>query len=251
MTRFLIDTGVGTGLAALLLVACEGDTTEHSVGGPDGASGGTGGDAAADAANAGGGDGLSADPVELVSAEGWVGGDDGESVDDPLGLQGAFYTYGDGIQCCAGTDCEGQNPCTTGQCCWSGTTVLDGTYEAWGCGLGLELQATGGEDSTKNAYTGAASCFAISITGDSGGNKVRIAFTQLQDTTGKVSPFVEVPSISGAWSDTVCFEDVTCPTWATAEQCEVTGEVFDLQIQVVGGEREGSFDLCVDSIVAS
>jgi hypothetical protein len=251
MTRFLVDTGIAAGLAALLLAACEGDTTEHSVSGPDATLGGTGGDVGVDAESSGGGDGVSTGTAELVSAEGWVGGEESDSVDDPLGIQGAFYTYGDGLQCCVSTSCEGQNPCSTGQCCWSGTTVLDGTYAAWGCGLGLELQASGGQDSVKSAYSGAATCFAISISGDSGGNKVRIGFTQLQDTTDKVSPFVEIPSISGTWSDTVCFDDVSCPTWSTADQCELTGEAFDLQIQIVGGEREGSFDLCVDSIVAS
>ena len=59
------------------------------------------------------------------------------------GLQGAFYQYGDGLQCCVGSSCQG-NPCTVNGCCWSGSTVLDTTYAAWGCGLGLELNSTGG-----------------------------------------------------------------------------------------------------------
>jgi len=251
MTRFLVNAGVTTGLAALAFVACDGGASGPALAGSSGASPGTGGNAAVDAGSRAGGGGASPGAIELVSAEGWVGGDENESEDDPLGLQGAFYTYGDGVQCCEGTICEGQNPCATGQCCWSGTTVVDSTYAAWGCGLGLELSATGGGESVKRAYAGDATCFAISITGDSGGNKVRIGFTQFQDTTGMVSPFIEILSIAGDWSGTVCFEDAACPTWASAEQCEITGEVFDLQIQVVGGEREGSFDLCVDSIVAS
>jgi hypothetical protein len=117
--------------------------------------------------------------------------------------------------------------------------------------LGLELHSTGGEDSVKHAFDGSATCFALTITGDSGGNKVRVGFTQFQDTTDRVSPYIEIHSINGTWTDTVCFADVACPTWATTEQCELTGENYDLQFQVVGGEAEGSFDLCVNSIIAS
>ena len=251
MTRFFVEAGVTTGLAVLLAAACEGDTTEHTMTVPDGTVTAAGGGADGDGGGSMGEESAATGAVELVSAEGWVGGDENESMDDPLGLQGAFYTYGDGWQCCAGTSCEGQNPCSTGQCCWTGTTVVDSTYAAWGCGLGFELRASGGENSVKSPYAGAASCFAISITGDSGGNKVRIGFTQFQDTTDRVSPFVEIPSINGSWGGAVCFADVTCPTWATSDQCELTGDSYDLQIQVVGGEREGSFDLCVSSIVAS
>ena len=73
----------------------------------------------------------------------------------------------------------------------------------------------------------------------------------MADTTGMVSPFLEIPTISGSWSGTVCVDDVSCPSWADAETCQVTGQIYDLQIQVVGGEAAGTFDLCVDSIVPS
>jgi len=187
----------------------------------------------------------------LVNAEGWVGGDPEDASDNPLGIQGAFYTYGDGLRCCQDGACEGTNPCTTGSCCFSGSTVVDGEYLAWGCGLGLELNSTGGDIPVKSAYAGDATCFAVSVSGDSGGNSVRIGFTQAADTTDQVSPFVQIPSISGNWSGTVCFADVSCPTWASEERCRLTGENYDLQIQVVGGEREGTFELCVDSVVPS
>jgi hypothetical protein len=243
-------------LAGLCIALCAGACADAGSDPPVVGGGGTGGitEAAPDGNNepAAAGNGTTAGgSVQLVTAEGWVGGEPSDTADNPLEIQGAFYTYGDGLQCCQDSSCEGTNPCVSGACCWSGNTVVDSEYLAWGCGLGLELNSTGGDNPVKSAYAGAANCFAISLSGDSGGNKVRVGVTQLADTTDKVSPFVEIPSVSGTWSDTVCFDDVACPSWSSEEQCQVTGEEYDLQIQVVGGERESSFELCVESIVAS
>ena len=186
-----------------------------------------------------------------MNTDGWVGGDPATPDDDPSGIQGAFYLYGDELQCCQAGSCELFNPCSTGSCCWTGNTVLDGSYAAWGCGIGMELNSTGGDAPVKSPYAGTASCFAIAMSGDSGGQKVRIGFTQYQDTTGLVSPFIELANITGSYSGTVFFTDVACPSWDTEGKCSITQENFDLQIQVVGGEGPATFNLCVDSIVPS
>jgi len=74
----------------------------------------------------------------------------------------------------------------------TGTTVVDPLYAKWGCGIGMELNNTG----VKSAYAGPVTCFNITLTGSSGGNEVRIGFTQSTNTTNTVSPFVSVAAFT-------------------------------------------------------
>ena len=55
-----------------------------------------------------------------------------------------------------------------------GATIVDTKYTAWGCGIGMELASSGGTTPTKSVYAGPAKCFNITLTGNSGGNPVRI-----------------------------------------------------------------------------
>ncbi len=138
----------------------------------------------------------------------------------------------------------------------SGTTVVDTTYTKWGCGLGMELNDTGGTAPVKSVYSGPVKCFDITLTGSSGGNEVRIGFTQSTNTTGKVSPFVSVAAFTNGWSGRVCFTDAECPGWAvTAGTCAkavgTAGTPYDLQIQVSAGSTAtsvGAFNVCVTKI---
>jgi hypothetical protein len=138
-------------------------------------------------------------------------------------------------------------PCDESGCCIAGATTA--TAATWGCGLGFELSATGGDASVKNAYTGAAKCFDIKLTGNSGGNPVRIGYTQEAVMDGKVAPFLELKPITNGFSGTVCFDDVACPTeWKPLPDCKKGGP-FDLQIQVVGGKAAGNFNLCMTELL--
>lgn len=226
-------TGSGTG-GATTGSGTGGATT--GSGGGTGAGGGSGGEAA-----------MCPSDSNLVAValqtDGWIGCDPADATDNPAGLQGAFYAYGDGTSCTAPA-----NPCTGTGCCISGATIAGdpGTY--WGCGLGFELNATGGDASVKQAYSGGLQCFDITLTGSSGGNAVRIAYTQAADTTGLVAPYVEIAPVADSWSGSVCFADVACPSWAMADQCSAAAQ-YDLQIQVVGGDTAGAFDLCLSSLV--
>ena len=183
----------------------------------------------------------------LVNVDGWIGCDATVSTDNPSGLQGAFYLYGDDIAC---TPASG-NPCATGECCLDGATIVDNVdYLAWGCGIGLELNSDGGDPSVKSPYAGTASCFDITLTGTSGGNAVRIGFTQM--VPSEVAPFVEVPAVTGSITHTVCFTDVACPAWGIEQgTCSETGQNYELQVQVVGAERESTFSLCLSSLIAN
>jgi hypothetical protein len=185
----------------------------------------------------------SLDP-NLALHGGWVGCDPAIADDNPMGLQGSHYMYHDGSTCTSPVEA-----CSATGCCIKGATAVDPTFAKWGCGLGFELNSTGGDAPTKSAYAGAVKCFDLKLTGNSGGNPVRIAYTQSAAMEGKVAPFLELTPITTGFDGTVCFTDVACPTeWMPAPDCMLGGP-FDLQIQVVGGNKAGAFDLCLTELV--
>ena len=171
---------------------------------------------------------------------------------DPIAIQGAIYGYTDGSSCASP---QPSNICSTGSCCISGTTVVDATNAKWGCGIGMELNDAGGT-STKMVYAGPVQCFNITLTGSSGGNEVRIGFTQKADNSNTVAPFVSIAAFTNGWSGKLCFADANCPSWATTAQCSKTagsvGTPYDMQIQVSAGQTStsvGTYNVCVSSIV--
>jgi hypothetical protein len=171
-------------------------------------------------------------------------------------LQGSFYMYQD-----ASLSCTPANPiCSpTAGCCISGTTVVDPTYVNWGCGIGLSLNTPSGPGTVKSVYSGPVKCFDITLTGSSGGNEVRIGFTQSTSTSGMVSPFVSVAAFASGWNGRVCFTDAECPDWAVKAvppTCSKTvgtaGTPYDMQIQISAGSTPasvGAFNVCVSKIV--
>jgi hypothetical protein len=171
-------------------------------------------------------------------------------------IEGAIYPYGDGASCPYGPNSPSANICTSGSCCLSGTTVVDTTFAKWGCGIGVELSDTGGTAPVKSVYTGPVSCFNITLTGSSGGNVVRIGFTQsTSPPAGAVAPYTEIPAFTNGWSGKVCFSDVSCPSWAiTAGTCTKgagAGTPVDMQIQISAGSTAttvGAYNVCVSSI---
>jgi hypothetical protein len=173
---------------------------------------------------------------------------------DPIKIQGSIYAYGDGTAANGdGVSCTTPTSlCSTSAgCCMTGTTVVDLLYKKWGCGIGMELNNTG----VKSAYNGPVKCFDITLTGSSGGNEVRIGFTQSTKTAGVVSPFVSVAAFTNGWTGRACFTDAQCPTWAATQGCTkavgAPGTPFDLQIQVAAGSTAtsvGTFNLCVTKI---
>ena len=211
--------------------------------GKGGSSGSTGGSGAGGTSAA---PACKADLTNLVTPTGWIC-----AADTEVKIQGAFYMYDDGASCT-----KADNPCSANGCCISGTTVVDATYAKWGCGVGMELSSSGGTSPTKSVYSGPVSCFNIELSGDSGGNEVRIGFTQSSDNTGKVSPYVPVAAFKNGWKGQVCLTDAECPDWATkAGTCSKTvgtaGTPFDLQVQVSAGSAStsvGLYNVCVTKV---
>jgi hypothetical protein len=211
---------------------------------------GTAGNGSSGTAGNGGGVACVPNPAQLINANAW-----NCDLSDPIAIQGAIYGYSDGSSCSVAT---GQNICTgSGGCCISGTTVLDPTFAKWGCGIGMELDSSGGTAPVKSVYAGTAKCFNITFTGSSGGNVVRVGFTQSANPpAGAVAPYTELAPISNGLTTQVCFTDAECPSWATAAQCSKTvgtaGTPIDMQIQVSAGSTAtsvGPYSLCVSSIV--
>jgi hypothetical protein len=186
-----------------------------------------------------------ANPGQLVNSAAW-----NCDASDPIAIQGAIYGYTDGSSCASPQPAD---ICSTGSCCISGTTVVDATNAKWGCGIGMELNDAGGT-STKSAYAGPVQCFNITLTGSSGGNEVRIGFTQSANST-TVAPYVSIAAFTNGWMGPICFSDATCPAWATAAQCSkatAMGTPYDMQIQVSAGQTTtstGTYNVCVSSIV--
>jgi hypothetical protein len=231
------DTDKGSGNTPQTVAGSQGGTTTSGSAGKSGGSGGT--TASSSAASA-----CTADTSNLVTGRTWVCAGDTD-----IKIQGSFYIYTDGSTC--------QKPASlcsaSAGCCMSGATVVDTTYAKWGCGIGMELNSSGGTSPVKSAYAGPVKCFDITLTGSTGGNTLRIGFTQGTVTTNKVSPFVEVAPFANGWSGQVCFTDAECPDWAiTAGQCSKTvgtaGTPYDMQIQITGGAKEGAFNVCVTKI---
>ncbi len=185
---------------------------------------------------------------EFVTVDGWVGGDPAATDDDPFGLQGAFFAFGDGIAC-SPTD---GNPCTVDGCTIEGATVVDPEYLAWGCGLGLQLNASGGEPNVLQPYDGPGDCFELVLRGETGDAPVRLALADRANMDGYVAPFADIGPVNGTWQGQLCKWDVSCPAWGTVgELCEpVTGVArpYELHIQVVGGDVAGPISLTLESL---
>ncbi|MEO8902076.1 MAG: hypothetical protein ABI488_09420 [Polyangiaceae bacterium] len=173
----------------------------------------------------------------------WVGCDPALTTDNPQGIQGSLYTFGDGTSCPSPAPDPVCAP--TKGVCIAGTTKVDPTYAAYGCAIGLELNSSGGDSPTKSAYTGPAKCFDYILTGNSGGNEVRVSFTQSADTAGKVSPYVSLPPFTSGKSGTVCTKDVSCQG---QKNCTLGTAPYDIQFEVVGGSQAGAYNVCLSSL---
>ncbi|MEP7049167.1 MAG: hypothetical protein ABJB12_02390 [Pseudomonadota bacterium] len=231
--------GVGGGVA-------QGGAAGHAGGG--GVAGGAAGGAHA---GAGGGAAMTcSSDANLTKADGcFVGCDPALTTDNPQGIQGAFYTYGDGASASGGApkSCKPlvDPPCSDKGICLSGATLADMDFtNGWGCGMGLALNAAG---DVKSAYTGPAGCFTYTLTGNSGGNEMRVGFTQTAEAG--TAPYVSIPAFTGGATGTVCIKDATChgdknctPVSATAPKA------FDIQFGVVGANHAGTYDVCLTSL---
>ena len=118
--------------------------------------------------------------------------------------------------------------------------------------MGLALKAIpaeeDGDEEQKFPYDGDATCFDIVLEGTSDKAEVRLNVTQFLDNDGKVSPFMTIGQVEDSWEGQLCFDTVECPSWDDII-CDMTGDHYDIQIQVAGGVTNSNFDLKVTSFV--
>lgn len=187
---------------------------------------------------------------ELIDGTGWIGGDPALTSDDPFGLQGGFFAFGDGIAC---SPPEG-NPCTEDGCTVAGATQIDATYAAWGCGLGLTLSGPDDGAGSPQPYDGVADCFELVLQGETGDAPVRLVLTDHDGSSSRLSPFNEIGPINGTWQGKLCKWDVSCPPWGLESGlCEdITGVArpYQLQLHVIGGDAAGPVSLTLQSLKA-
>jgi hypothetical protein len=237
--------------ASLALGACTSAATPEGAGGNAQQTGAGGNTQQTGAGGNTANNGCTSDPTQLVNAAGW-----NCDLSTPIQIQGSIYSYGDGTACPASST---KAPCSAAGCCIMGTTTpatAANNYATWGCGLGMELDSSGGTSPVKSVYAGPVKCFNITLTGSSGGNVVRIGFTQSPaPASGAIAPYKEIGAFTNGWTGQVCFSDVDCPSYATAAQCSKAvggpGTPVDMQIQVSAGDsatNTGTFNVCMTSV---
>lgn len=246
--------------------ACSSDDDDDATGGTGGVLGAGGAPPAAGGATvtACGADLLS-DAAALGTDLNWVGGDPTLTDDNVCGIQGAIYVYGDYEVTPANSGCtpvKDTPPCVPSgagvKCCVKGITVVDTEYKAWGCGLGLSLNDSGGTPSVKSPYSGGtAKGFSYTLEGTTSGQALRVGFSQMADTTGICGPFkggadgwtgspVKLDA-TGKYTGTVTFDEVGCPSDQTCG-CTTGSVPYDFQVQVTGADIAGPFEICLTSL---
>ena len=187
-----------------------------------------------------------------IDAKGWVARECNER-----NIQGAFYCYDDGVNptSCPPAAADGTRPPpfrAGGGMCISGNTTLDPTYAAWGAGIGLSLGDSGGMPSVKSAYDATANGvtgFHLDITGTTGNLPLRVGYTGAAAPVG-AQPFVPFPA--GATDLDVLIADALVPeSWTTDPNAGThanPSSIFDLQVQITGGDAATTYDFCITNV---
>jgi len=241
---------------ATAAVGCSSDTmsTTGSGGKSGGATGGSGSP--------------SAGVVLTVSDTGWV-----DTSTNSLGIQGAWYAYGDATDCVAAghaaTDCSViTKPASTGfaavagnKLCTAGTAakVINGTngmpdYSGiWGTGIGIDLNTTGGANSTKSPYNATAKgVTGIEFTIDNlplGG--LRVEFPTPATTSGSAywngKTSNTSPVVTGV--NTIKWADVSGPMYLASPPAFDPTMILSVQFHVpTGTSGSSAFDYCISNL---
>jgi hypothetical protein len=176
-------------------------------------------------------------------------------------IAGAFYAFGDTTGTLkqplplANSTTDYASPCTDEGCCIAGTTSLwtlmspDGlapTYAEWGAGLRFTLNDLGAGGAT-SAYAGPVKGFTFKTAGVINLQTVDVKVYHTSGFTTEMPPLVEMPEL-GTW--TVKFTDATCENYPYREPyCNIsTPDIYEIDVQVEGGEFAGDFKLCITSL---
>ncbi len=119
----------------------------------------------------------------------------------------------------------------------------------------MELSSSGGTAPTKSVYAGSAKCFNITLTGNSGGNPVRIGFSQSPTPAARRGRALQGdPSVHsrldgpGLLRRRHLSKLVAVTAAATCTKAAGDGTPVDMQLQIPGGDRAGAFNVCISKI---
>lgn len=175
-----------------------------------------------------------------IDSTGWVPAECNDAI------QGGWYCYDDGIN---ESGCPNTQPPFDAQqsgMCLNGDTIEDLDFMAWGAGIGLPLNDSPYGKQPWNAQARNIIGFKFVITGDAGSVPLRVNFTNSPSDTD-TPPTAELPGV-GTYS--VLFEDALVPYWAYENADEPTDPtaIYDVQLFVVGGMVNDSYDICLTEL---
>jgi hypothetical protein len=168
-------------------------------------------------------------------------------------IQGAWYCFADTYGAPEDNCTQGTVPYSAamGGMCLSGAIgASTSTY----VGMGLELNATGGANSTKMAYNATSNNvvgFNVTLTGNSGGAIVRISFTGNSGNppvTGYVAPFVST-TLAGTTTIPVLFSQAKASITGIEDPNGTVDPtmVYDIQVEIPGGTA-ANYNLCITNV---
>jgi hypothetical protein len=170
-----------------------------------------------------------------------------DSTTNGCGIEGAWYWYSDMAGTTVADAVANMAPYRAGSgMCIRGSTIVDATFAAYGAAIGLDLNYNGTQPLAYNATAAGVQGFRVTI-GGSFTQPLRFAFVMDPNTT-LPSPFVTLP---GTGTHEVLISNAVVPsTWDVANAGQTVNPVAitGVQIQVVGAEVAGPFDLCVTSL---
>ncbi len=178
-----------------------------------------------------------------IDPSGWV-------CQNQWGIQGKWYCSADpaGVSSCVGSTVPfRQSPAAM---CLQGTTATSGAMLGGLIGLGLNQASPASSKLAYNAKQQRVVGFAITLTGDSGGSVLDIAFPPSLGAGG-AAPVVTVPGVSGSTiTYNVILVDASLPnnTASPAKALDPT-DITDIQIGIPTDSVAHTYDYCVTSVV--
>lgn len=163
-----------------------------------------------------------------------------------FGIAGSFTCFHDTVAPVACVDSRPSYRPGEGVCL-SGSTIVDPDLLAWGAGISLSLNAEGADlqpyDATANGLVGVETI----VTGTAPpGLTLRV--NVVDEVGSSIAPFVDFP---GPGALRVDFESAMVPsTWDVPEAGKVPdpSHLYELQLQVLGGQLAADYDVCIESI---
>ena len=173
-----------------------------------------------------------------IAENGWV-----PAECNNFGINGAWYCYDDGVNPSGCTPDTPPFDAAQSGMCLKGNTTEDPDFAAWGAGIGFSLNTVEDEKMPWDAEANHVIGFKVTIVGEVNDLPLRISFKN-QAEESETPPQFQLP---GPGEYMVLFDDAVVPEWAeegAGDPVDPSG-IYDVQIQVAGGEIAADYEFCV------